>query len=125
MNVFVCVVLYNVSKKAQLNERMIQNICQLLVPLPYSLVIEIYLSPKYKSVFGLVKTLFKKWNFCSEKRLLQVNAFPMTAMFGMCSMFLVLAAFLQKRFMLAVEKKPIKASKCEKNMLSYLLFVFC
>jgi hypothetical protein len=45
---------------------------------------------------------------------LQVNAFPMTAMFGMCSIFLVLAAFLQQRFALAVEKKPIKASECGK-----------
>ncbi|KAL6123042.1 PREDICTED: molybdate-anion transporter [Fragaria vesca subsp. vesca] len=36
--------------------------------------------------------------------LYNVDAFPMTVMFGMCSMFLFLACFLQRRLMLIVEK---------------------
>jgi hypothetical protein len=34
---------------------------------------------------------------------LQVSAFPITGMFGMCAVFLLLAAFLQRRLMLVAE----------------------
>ena len=38
------------------------------------------------------------------KCLFQVNAFPITIMFGMCAIFLVMASVLQHRFMVAAEK---------------------
>lgn len=78
LNIFVCVVLYNVSFKR---------------------------IPLYK--LQLMK--FEEINNCVAH--LKVNAFPITIMFGMCSIFLFMASVLQRRLMIVAEsQKPSKLS---------------
>ncbi|VAH68777.1 unnamed protein product [Triticum turgidum subsp. durum] len=72
LNLFVCVVLYNVSK---------------YIP------VVLHLSPSL-----LINIM------------LQVNAFPITVMFGMCSIFLFMAAILQRRLMVVADLHKLSTS---------------
>jgi len=77
LNLFVCVVLYNVRS-------------HFLIQLLWSL--QLSRQELYRNVSTQV-------TLCLWTLSLQVNAFPITVMFGMCSIFLFMAAILQRRLM--------------------------
>ena len=52
---------------------------------------------------------------CCLNAILQVNAFPITIMFGMCSIFLFMASILQRRLMVVAEIH--RSSKLNKLLL--------
>jgi hypothetical protein len=87
LNLFVCVVLYNVS-----------TICSFL---PISIDWSVKIS--WQGWCSRLKTV-------TNTRNLQVNAFPITVMFGMCSIFLFMAAILQRRLMVVADLHKLSTS---------------
>lgn len=83
LNIFVCIVLYNVST---------------ILTMFYCVVF-------FLQQINLVY-LFFCWSFFFWK----VNAFPITVMFGMCSIFLFMASILQRRLLVVSEIH--KSSEC-------------
>ena len=65
----------------------------------------------WKVARSSIRLSFISFSYLIKLWLFQVNAFPITVMFGMCSVFLILASFLQNKFMIAAEKsKPGKVT---------------
>lgn len=88
LNIFVCIVLYNVCLHSSKYLNMLLDFR--LYRLGNVLIASHCLS--LTSSFGLS---------------LKVNAFPITVMFGMCSIFLFVACLLQRRLMVIAEKPSI------------------
>lgn len=56
---------------------------------------------------------------------LQVNAFPITVMFGMCSIFLFMAAILQRRLMVVSDLHKSTSMLCPpRSMFTSIMTMF-
>lgn len=122
LNIFVCVVLYNVS----------DLIAVVVIPrgLPTHTCLSKKINPKNKKLWGILEwfllfietqmfALCFVYNISLVLFPFQVNAFPITIMFGMCSIFLGTAAVLQRRlFVITDGHKSSKFCNCN-------LFLLC
>ena len=87
LNIFVCIVLYNVC-------------------LHSSKYLNMFLDLRLYQL-GHVQIASHCLSLTSSFGLSQVNAFPITVMFGMCSIFLFVACLLQRRLMVIADKPSI------------------
>lgn len=131
LNIFVCIVLYNVCPQISyllccfqfcIKKLHYSTIRSCVVFLRFLLVMRGY-------IFGIVlvnSSLISKQHqltlFVSSTSnlflfVLKVNAFPITIMFGMCSIFLFVACILQRRLMV-ISEKPSKQNISSRECFS-------
>lgn len=114
LNIFVCVVLYNVS--------FFLYVLSSLSLFGKMLLWNKYLRQSPMKVFFMdhIVSLSIYFNICFVSCFLKVDAFPIIVMFGMCSIFLFVASLLQRRLLVIAESQ-----KPSKFWLPWTLFSAC